>query len=69
MITLQVRKFHNKWIITERNDDSTLMGPDRFGNHNGATFNTMADAIHAAQWRIDRLEDGQGKVERGPEWK
>lgn len=57
-----------RWCVTERGDDSPLMGPNRVGEHVGCTFDTMADAAHAARWRVERLEDGDGRVERGPTW-
>jgi len=70
-LKLFVRKLEGHgWVVAESNEDGapTLLGPDSMGEHRGHIFSTMADAAHAAQWRIERLEDGQGTVERGSPW-
>ena len=57
------------WVITDAGDDAPLQGPDRLGNHS-ASFPTMVDAAHAAQWRADSsIHDGETcRVVRGPAW-
>ena len=64
--TLQVRKAGPRlWISTPAGEDSPLLGPDRWGDH-AASFPTMADACHAAAWRVSvSLAD---RVEKGPQW-
>lgn len=68
--TIYLRKHGNKWVLTDSPERgaASLMGPDRLGNHLGAEFDTMSDAAYCAHWRIDRLNDGEGRVTRGDPW-
>lgn len=68
-VVLQVRKAGPAlWVVTERNDDAPLQGPDRLGNPS-TSFRTRADAVACANWRRSVDLHGPGAtIEMGPAW-